>query len=97
MATEHDLQDLARRNSRVCPQPKHWSRVYQLLPETRQVGIAWEPPLPLILAAWEDASDTSKAARFQDYIAWAASHGATDVVHDYLAALSESDWHHAGE
>ena len=31
---------------RVCPQPIIWSRLFDLLPDKRRVGSAWEPPLP---------------------------------------------------
>ncbi len=97
MATESELLELARINGRVCPQPSHWNRLYQLLPNRRQVGSSWEPPLPLILAAWWDAPDTSKAARLQEHISWAVAHGAGDKVHAYLSGLAEIEWHHAGD
>jgi hypothetical protein len=40
-----------QKNNRVCPQPRKWQELYDMLPNKRRVGVGWEPPLPLILAA----------------------------------------------
>jgi len=41
----------ARRNQRVCPQPRKWKELYDLLPGKRRKANSWEPSLPLILNA----------------------------------------------
>jgi hypothetical protein len=89
--------DLATRNNRVCPIPKQWNVLYQLLPGKRRVGNGWEPSLPLILAAWADTPALWKMLRLREHIEWAADHNALAQVHTFLASLSESEWHHIGE
>jgi len=85
------------RNSRVCPQPKKWNELYELLPHKRRKGAGWEPPLPLILAAWWDTPEMSKIARLREHIEWAAEHGALGTVYDFLVGLAEDEWYHIGE
>lgn len=61
------------------------------------VGGGWEPPLPLILAAWSSTPALPKILRLREHIMWASEHGALDAVHSFLMSLDESDWHHIGE
>ena len=88
---------LAIQNDRVCPMPQQWNRLYELLPNRHRVGSGWQPALPLILAAWYEASDSLKTARLNEHIEWAHSHGAIDAVATFLASLAESEWHHRGD
>ena len=97
MATLEEVLAIAQANDRVCPQPQKWNELYELLPNRSRVGSGWEPPLPLILAAWWDTPAIAKIARFREHLDWADRHGAIDVVHNYIAALPEKDWHHVGE
>ena len=76
--------------------PQRWSTLYDLLPDRRRIGAGWEPPLPLILMAWDETT-ISKANRLQLHIEWADEHGALDVVSDYLLGLREEDWFHIGD
>ena len=40
-------------HKRLVPMPPQWSQLYKLLKNTRRGHSGgWEPPLPLILAAW---------------------------------------------
>src|SRR5436309_2524782 len=55
------LLSYCRENGRVCPVPTRWNELYQMLPETRQKGLGWEPSSPLILAAWWVLEGTVKA------------------------------------
>jgi hypothetical protein len=48
----HDLLNYVRDNRRVCPVPQRWNELWEMLPDRKRVGNGWEPPLPLILAAW---------------------------------------------
>lgn len=75
--------------------PQRWNELYNLLPERRQVGAGWEPPLPLILMASYE-SDMSKMNRLQVHIEWAAAHDALHQVADYLRGLPEEEWFHIG-
>jgi len=58
----------ATKNNRVCPMPNNWNKLYQMLDGKRRVGIGWEPPLPLILAAWHETSDLLKAKRLEEHL-----------------------------
>jgi hypothetical protein len=59
-----DLMTEASKDGRVCPQPMIWDQLWELLPDRHRVGAGWEPPLPLILAACWEASDSDKRSRF---------------------------------
>jgi hypothetical protein len=87
----------AKRNDRVCPQPRKWQELYELLPEKRRAGNGWEPALPLILAAWWDTPDLPKMLRLREHLEWANAHGQLDEVHAFLCGLTEREWHHVGE
>lgn len=93
-ASEEDVLAIATKDGRVCPLPQAWSRLYDLLPGKRRVGGGWEPALPLILAAWQDSTAMAKCIRFREHIEWAASHGALDPMHQFLATLPEDQWLH---
>jgi hypothetical protein len=88
---------LAAENGRICPKASNWSRLYELLPDTRRDGYGFIPPAPLILGAWSETGDEQKAERLREHLEWAEQHGALDRVHRFLASLPESDWHHVGE
>ena len=79
-------------NGWFCPQPQWWNRLWEMLPERSRVGAGWNPPLPLILAAWWEASDSQKRDRFIDHLRWADDHGITDEVLTFLESLSPEDW-----
>ena len=88
------LIDYCREGGRVCPMPSQWNRLWELLPERRRSGVGWQPPLPLILAAWEHSSDLQKMLRLAEHIEWAETRGALDQVSDFLRTLPEEEWHH---
>ena len=66
-------------------------------PGRRRVGSGWEPPLPLILAAWHTTSALSKKLRLEEHIRWAEENGALEAVAAFLHGLPEEDWNHIGE
>ncbi len=86
-----------QKNNRVCPQPKSWQQLYDMLPHKRHTGGGWEPSLPLILAAWWDTPSLSKKLRFHEHIKWAADHGCLKEVYVFLQNIPEDQWHHLGE
>jgi len=88
------LLDYVAANRRVCPLPDHWQRIWEMLPDRRQVGACYEPPLPLILGGWGHSSNLDKILRLRAHIEWAASRGVLDDVGAALRALDDSDWHH---
>ncbi|MEZ0306734.1 MAG: hypothetical protein ACAH21_02335 [Ramlibacter sp.] len=88
---------LAAEGGRICPKPQSWSRLYELLPDTRTDAYGAIPAAPLILAAWSETSDEQKAMRLREHLEWADQHGGLEKVHAYLASLPEGQWHHVGE
>lgn len=88
---------LAAENGRVCPKPSQWSRLYELLPNTRNDGYGSIPSAPLILAAWGESDDGQKIDRLREHLEWAAKNGALERIHSFLASLPENAWHHVGE
>lgn len=93
-ASKGDVLAIATRDGRGCPMLRASSRLYDLLTGKRWVGGGWEPALPPSLAAWQDSTAMAKCIRFREHIEWAASHGALDPVHQFLATLPEDQWLH---
>jgi nitroreductase len=93
MTTLDDLMAEASKDRRVCPQPMIWNRLWDLLLDRRRVGMGWEPPLPLILAAWWVASDSQKRSRFHEHLRWASEHGAIEFVANLITNMTPDDWH----
>ena len=92
-----DLVEYCKSNNRVCPQPMLWNQLWELLPDRKRVGMGWQPPLPLILAAWWDTPALFKQIRFLDHIQWAFDHNVLGKADQYLRSLSEDQWYHFGE
>jgi hypothetical protein len=46
-----------------------------MLPDRRRVGLGWDPPAPLILAAWWDTPAIAKMVRLQEHLRYAEAHG----------------------
>lgn len=92
-----NLVAYCRENNRVCPLPTHWNRLWEMLPNRKRVGAGWQPPAPLILAAWHDTPAALKMLRLSEHIEWAAQHSALEDVASFLRNLREEDWYHVGE
>jgi hypothetical protein len=88
---------LCRENNRVCPQPMLWQKLWEMLPNRKQIGAGWQPPLPLILAAWHETPAMPKMLRLAEHIEWAEKHRALEPVGTFLRGLREQDWYHVGE
>jgi hypothetical protein len=86
-----------RDNGRVCPIPDRWNELWEMLPARRRVGHGWEPPLPLILAAWWETPALMKMICLEQHIRYAAAHGVLADIDRYLRYLPEEDWAHVGE
>ena len=91
------LLDWAKADRRVCPKPDSWSGLWEMLPARTQSGAGWNPPLPLILAAWWATSDVEKAARLALHIRWAADHGVLGEADVFLRGLPEDQWSRVGD
>jgi hypothetical protein len=95
--TVESLVAFCGQDSRVCPLPAKWNQLWEILPDRKRVGLGWQPPPPLILAAWHDTPAMLKMLRLTEHIEWAAQHDALDTVARFLRALHETDWFHVGE
>lgn len=87
-----------RQERRLVPVPQKWQELYKLLPNRRRKASGgFEPPAPLILAAWHFTSDEEKRHRLQEHLQWAETHGVLDEVELFLRGLPESEWCHQQE
>lgn len=86
------LLSFAKENGRVCPKPIKWNELWEMLPERRRAGAGWEPPLPLILAAWWDCSAKEKQDRLELHLRYAAEHGALKNIEQFLYSLKPDEW-----
>lgn len=77
--------------------PMRWNELYEMLPDRKRVGGGWEPPLPLILAAWYDTPALPKMLLLAEHIEWAASHSVLVEVESFLRGLQEVEWFHLSE
>lgn len=82
---------------RVCPLPIFWNELWEMLPHRRRVGVGWEPPPPLVLAAWAETTPDAKRARLHEHFQWAFQHGALDDVAKLIRSLTEDQWLHTNE
>ena len=92
-----DLLNFCRENNRVCPNPIEWNKLWEALPGRKRVGSRWSPPLPLILAAWWEASDGEKCRRLEQQIRWAYEHQVFEKVDKIIRSLSEDQWYHSDD
>ena len=76
--------------------PMRWDALYKLLPDTLRTSSGWEPPLPLILAAWHEPAPL-KTLRLMQHLRWAHDHHALNEVDKFLRALPEEEWFHCGD
>lgn len=96
METFEDLWQYCSDNKRVIP--KDWNKLYSMLNnKTQKPSGGWEPPLPLILAAWDVTTLIEKQLRFKEHIKWAADNGQIEEIGLYLRSLTEDEWYHFGE
>jgi hypothetical protein len=78
--------------------PRDWNKLYQKLKNKNQKPSGgWEPPLPLILAAWDATMPIEKQLRFKSHLEWARDQGQLAEIGQYLRSLNDSDWYHFGE
>jgi len=91
-----ELLHFVQSEGRICPEPGKWHELWEMLPDKKRVGNGWQPPLPLILAAWDNTSGIEKMLRLRQHIEYAAEKGILNVVDQYLRRLSKDHWHCAG-
>lgn len=78
--------------------PRDWTKFYNMLANKKQKPSGgWEPPLPLILAAWDETTPLDKQLRFHEHIEWVRDQGQLEDIGHYLRSLDEAAWYHFGE
>jgi hypothetical protein len=96
--TVKSLWNYCTANDRLVPMPNQWSDLYAMLRSTHQKPSGgWEPPLPLILAAWHHSMPIDKQMRFKEHLKWAEVHGQLEEISCFLRSLTETQWCHFGE
>ena len=89
-----ELERYCIADGRVCPMPQYWSQLWEMLPRKMQKpNGGWEPPMPLILAAWDQTTDFDKQVRLREHIMWAEFVGFTEEIDRFLRGLDEDEWH----
>jgi hypothetical protein len=68
-----------------------------MLPDRLRAGAGWQPPPPLILAAWHDTPAMSKMLRLAEHIEWADKHGSLETIGKFVRGLREDEWFHIGD
>lgn len=91
------LLSFCQSNGRLCPQPMKWNELWEMLPDKKRKGLGWEPSLPLILAAWWEASPEQKRNRLQQHLLYAEEKGVLDKIETFLRGLSENEWFHEND
>ncbi len=93
MCTEKLTKLLAyvKENGRICPNPQEWLALWEMLPEKERIGTGWNPPLPLILAAWSEPA-VFKALRLEEHIRYASDHHDFEKIDEYLRNLKPNQW-----
>lgn len=83
---------------RLVPKPTWWSELYSKLRYTREKPSGgWEPPPPLILAAWHHSMPIEKQLRFKVHLEWATQQGQLAEIAVFLRSLTEEQWCHFGD
>jgi hypothetical protein len=96
--TFDSLWDYCTSNNRLVPMPPQWNELFGRLKNTRQKPSGgWEPPLPLILAAWHHSMPIEKQLRFNEHLKWAEAQGQLEEIGGYLRSLLDTQWCHFGE
>jgi hypothetical protein len=86
------LLEYVKADGRICPMPRYWDRLWEMLPDKKRVGREWIPPPPLTLAVWWETPLLAKTLRLDKHIRYAAEHGALDDVDSYLRGLRPEEW-----
>ena len=96
--TFDSLWTYCTKNNRMVPVPQEWAELHSMLANRRQKPSGgWEPPAPLILAAWNCTTPIEKQMRFQEHVQWATDQNQLAKVGEFLRSLPEERWVHFGE
>jgi hypothetical protein len=87
-------------NGRVCPVPRKWGKLSNLLGQiayekSQSEGTKMEkPPVSLVLDGWWFSTISGKAKRLHTQVMWAYERGGLDAIDHFLRNLDEEDWAH---
>jgi len=95
--TLEELIAYCKDKNRICPQPQLWNEMWKKLKDKKQINSGWQPPIPLILAAWWDTPIISKQIRLIEHLTWANNHGQLKEIANYLTTLKEEQWFHLND
>lgn len=84
----------ARRKNRVCPRPRRWQQLYDLLPNKQVVNGQAQPAPPVIGASWNSVAPLGKRLCFREHLEWAERHGVLIQVFALMKSLTEEEWFH---
>ena len=88
------LEEFCRSDGRVCPLPVYWVRLWEMIAKASPDK---EPPLPLILAAWNETTHLDKMVRLVEHLEHAEKNGTLYAVDSYLSELPLSRWLRSAE
>ena len=98
METFNSLKNYCIENDRIVPVPTEWNKLWDMLKNKKQKASGgWEPPLPLILAAWDMTSSEEKQERFLSHIHWAENNGQLEEAAEFIKSLPENKWYHLND
>ena len=87
----------ARKRNRVCPRPRRWLQVYEMLPNKHEVNGRQHPPPPMVGPVWNSEAPLAKRLCFREHLEWAERHGALIEVFAIMKSLTEEEWFHMDE
>lgn len=88
---------IARRNSRVCPRPKKWEQLVAMLPARKTLRGTEQPPPAIAGPAWYATPERAKRLCFREHLEWAERVALLQQVMDFMEAIPEEEWLHAGD
>lgn len=75
----------------VCPYPKHWCWLHDILINHYSDDMEI-PPMPLILNGWMGSSNSAKNKRLRKQMQWALDHDVFDKASDCLLKIPSDGW-----
>ena len=84
------LLSFCQSGGRICPEPRVWQGLWNLL--CRYAPAGERPPPSIELPAFEKTTAEAKAARLREQILWAADHLALMPVEHFLRQLAPQEW-----
>lgn len=101
MNAEKVINEVIKKNIRVCPKPYRWVELFDLFiklkPHPSNLAGEHPAPAPLILGIWNIAEDGDKQSVLCEQIEWAESNEILLETYQFLKSIEEQDWHHFGE